>query len=358
MAAPTYPRSSVKADSQPTGYQDYNELLDDATYLGAGPGAGAETIQAVTLSALLAQYVRHVRPAYLATNRLRVPFTSVRPPALMVNGYMLKATADVDLPASQFSGAAALWYIFANRTAGSTTFTLTINTSPTASGDQRRIGSVYYDGTNVDQYSIRGEELEGDIYFNIGTDAEKSTSPLAGEAYFATDTKTAYFCYTAGAWTNLSNIIATNTTDLAINTTVTETSLYSYSVAANTLGTQNIVQIRIVALVYYSGGARTITFRVKFGATTLVTSAPISSAAGTHSVELVITLKGDGATNAQKATLSCAGEAPAGHLPGGDGTATEDSTAAKTLDITVENDLSSASLGVTRRTATVSVYRP
>jgi hypothetical protein len=55
----------------------------------------------------------------------------------------------VDLPAGLFSGGAATWYVFANRTAGSTTFTLSVNTSGSEGTDQRVIGEVSYDGANI-----------------------------------------------------------------------------------------------------------------------------------------------------------------------------------------------------------------
>jgi hypothetical protein len=60
----------------------------------------------------------------------------------------------VDLPSGEFSGAAATWYIFANRSASSTSFTLSVNTSPTPAAGQRLIGQVYWNGTALAQSSI------------------------------------------------------------------------------------------------------------------------------------------------------------------------------------------------------------
>jgi hypothetical protein len=62
---------------------------------------------------------------------------------------MLQASANVDLPSSQFSGGAATWYVFAVRSAGSQTFTLAVNTSAAEATDQRLIGEAMWDGSNV-----------------------------------------------------------------------------------------------------------------------------------------------------------------------------------------------------------------
>ena len=139
-----YPNSSDVAAGQPTASAHYNNLRKDALYFG---NAAADSL---TPGAFFARFAHNLSVIYLATNRLRVPFTSsIKPAALMINGYALKATADIDLPAGMFSGVAANWYIFAVRTTGSTTFTLTVNTSPVEGADQRLIGECYWDGTNI-----------------------------------------------------------------------------------------------------------------------------------------------------------------------------------------------------------------
>lgn len=48
-----------------------------------------------------------------------------------------------------FGGGAATWYVFAQRTAGVASFTLTVNTSATEGVDQRIIGEVEWSGTAV-----------------------------------------------------------------------------------------------------------------------------------------------------------------------------------------------------------------
>ena len=49
----------------------------------------------------------------------------------------------------RFQGAAATYYIHAIRTAGSTTFTLSVNTTPTDSDTSRPIGTCYWDGSAI-----------------------------------------------------------------------------------------------------------------------------------------------------------------------------------------------------------------
>jgi hypothetical protein len=139
----TYPESADVSSGQPTLAAHYNNLRKDAVRLGKEPA------DAMHLGEGLKRYANGITINYLATNRLRIPFVTTNPPTLMINGYMLQATGNVDLAAGAFSGGAATWYIFAVRTAGSQTFTLSVNTSASEGTDQRIIGECYYDGSNV-----------------------------------------------------------------------------------------------------------------------------------------------------------------------------------------------------------------
>jgi len=144
----TYPLSTDVTDGQPTSYLHYNNLRADATRFGQ---AAADV---VTLGAGLARYVDNLVIEPLATNRVRVPYNSLKPCTLMIDGYLCQAAAAVDLASSTFSGVAATWYIFANRTASSTTFTLSANTSLTEAAGQRRIAAIVWDGANLDYESL------------------------------------------------------------------------------------------------------------------------------------------------------------------------------------------------------------
>jgi hypothetical protein len=140
---PTYPISADVIASQPTAYQHYNNLRADALRFGAA------SPDAINLGAGLARYADNITLQPLATNRLRLPYNALQPPTLMIDGYLCQSTADVDLSPGTFTGVAATWYIFANRTPGSTTFTLSANTSLTEASGQRRIASVDWDGSNL-----------------------------------------------------------------------------------------------------------------------------------------------------------------------------------------------------------------
>jgi hypothetical protein len=139
----SYPLSSQVTAGQPTAAEHYNTLRKDALNLGQ-----AET-DAVTLGKFFRRFSSGMKLEYLANHRVRVPNSSTNPPTLMVNGYMLQSDSNIDLPVGLISGPAALWYIFAVRTAGSNSFTLTANTSASEGTDQRLIGQAYWTGTNL-----------------------------------------------------------------------------------------------------------------------------------------------------------------------------------------------------------------
>jgi hypothetical protein len=149
MSDPTYPSSQDVSAGQPTSVVQYNQLRADALTLGA---AAAD---AVPVGTFLGGYISGISLAYLATNRLRVAYYAAFPPTLMIRGTMCQAQANVDLPTGSFSGPAADWYVFANRAAGSSSFTLSVNTSMSAGADQRLIGTCRWDGTALDTTSIQ-----------------------------------------------------------------------------------------------------------------------------------------------------------------------------------------------------------
>lgn len=139
----TYPLSSDVTAGEPTLADQYNNLRKDALTLGNEPA------DSLTLKGFLNRHFEHMKIQYLDTNRIRVPYAIGQPPTLMINGQLLQATANVDLPSNQFSGVAATWYVFAVRSAGSTTFTLAVNTSAAEATDQRLIGEAVWDGSNI-----------------------------------------------------------------------------------------------------------------------------------------------------------------------------------------------------------------
>jgi len=143
-----YPTSSNVAGGQPTLAAHYNTLRADAVYLGNTP------TDSNTLSAFLSNYVTGLKLQPLATNRVKVPYVAAAPARMMIDGYLVSASAEVQLSAGSFSGAAATWYIFAVR-AVNPTFTLSVSTSSATLPGTKLIGQCYWDGTNI---------LDGSIY--------------------------------------------------------------------------------------------------------------------------------------------------------------------------------------------------
>ena len=151
----TYPNSSNVSAGQPTASAHYNHLRSDALFLGK------DESNAVTLGKVLSRYEENLKLELLETNRVRVPASLEQPVNLMVSGYMLQATANVDLSSGAApAGAAAVYYVFAIRSGGSTTFTIDVNTSAAESTDRRLIGSFYWNGSAIVAKSIRSQKAD------------------------------------------------------------------------------------------------------------------------------------------------------------------------------------------------------
>ncbi len=139
----TYPLSKPVSAGQPTAAEHYNNLRKDALNLGESEA------DSINLRTFFGGYSSGIKLQYLPNNRVRVPYSSSTPPTMMIKGYMLQADGHVDLPAGLISGPAATWYIFAVRSPGSNTFTITANTSASESTDLRRIGQAIWNGSSL-----------------------------------------------------------------------------------------------------------------------------------------------------------------------------------------------------------------
>jgi len=149
----SYPLSSNVSAGDPTLSAHYNNLRSDALHLGQ---AAADV---VTMAALLERYESRLSLERLSTDRVRVSASAAAPVSIVIAGCMLQATANVDLAVGEKpSGAADEYYIFANRVAGSTTFTLSVNTSITEGANQRLLGRFYWNGTSIVKDSVRTEQ--------------------------------------------------------------------------------------------------------------------------------------------------------------------------------------------------------
>lgn len=146
----TYPLSSDVTAGQPTAAAHYNNLRADALRLGNSEA------DAVTLGALLARFEDGLRLEVLEGSRLRVPASPAEPVTLLIGGVPLSAVNHVDLSVSGApSGAAGEWFVFAVQSAGSTTFTLEVNTSAAESSGRRLIGRFHWDGSAIAPHTLR-----------------------------------------------------------------------------------------------------------------------------------------------------------------------------------------------------------
>jgi hypothetical protein len=148
----TYPSSAAVSAGGATLASQYNNLRSDALLLGQ---AAAD---AVPLGSLLENYQTRLKLARSGTTLITISAEADTPVSLMVDGFMVQTTSNVTLAAGDApAGVAAAYYVFANRAANSTTFTLSVSTSPTELDNQRRIGRFYWDGTKIIKDSVRTE---------------------------------------------------------------------------------------------------------------------------------------------------------------------------------------------------------
>ena len=133
-------------------------------------------------------------------------------------------------------------------------------------------------------------------------------------------------------------------TDVTITNTTIETSIYSFSIPANELGTENRIRLVVLGQVNKGAGAGSFTLRFKYGATTLTSqSITVVSNATNEPYFIEGFLVGDDATNAQLGGTRTTRDATGVDIIFG--TAAEDSTGALTLDLTVQ--LNAAAVGFT-----------
>ena len=156
---------------------------------------------------------------------------------------------------------------------------------------------------------------------------------------------------------NLVSIADAIVTETTIASTSSKTTLYTFSVPAGTLSTNNILFVWIWgSFTNNSGSNSSVTTYLDYGATTLITSAATSNfatAATVYPFDLFASIKGDAATNAQK-----------GYLRGtvgtqdqsGYGTSAEDSTAAKSLTVSWKHSNNNASTSVTSRVSLITYH--
>lgn len=149
--------------------------------------------------------------------------------------------------------------------------------------------------------------------------------------------------------------------DATVGNSTSEGTLYSKSIPANDLGTNRGLRLTVRGtLLQNSGSDKTLTIRLKFGATTLLTLAPvIGTNAGTDSFS-IDALIFNTTSNAQRGAMDflllrneIVKDVSAGYA----GTAAEDTTAAKTLALTAQWSAAHASATLTKKLAILELLR-
>lgn len=200
----------------------------------------------------------------------------------------------------------------------------------------------------------------------VDTLASLPSSGMHGTYAHVKDTNRLYY-WNGSAWSLVSTgsggagILDTKTSATTINTTTTETSIYSYTIPGGTLGSSDYLRLTLYNDFLNSTGAgRTITTRVKFGGSTVLdyTSSTHGSLAYRRPDSYEILVMSLGATNSQmvvmrerlEGTQQGTTTTGTGQWSGQFGaqihsaTLTNDMTSNQTIEVTVELSFSSANL--------------
>jgi len=165
-----------------------------------------------------------------------------------------------------------------------------------------------------------------------------------------------YFLATRGIASGLYDRVNSDTT---VGNTTTETNIYSKSITANDMGSTGGLRLRLIGQYTNNTGAtRTLTVKPKFGSTTLATHTLSLTTSGTNGQYEMVVHVFNTATNAQRGTSNINAMRGGGLIDSAFGvalTATEDTTSAKTLSVTVQWDSASASATLTNKLATLEV---
>lgn len=186
--------------------------------------------------------------------------------------------------------------------------------------------------------------------------AASSAGPVAANKIVQFTSATKYPVADGSLITNLSAVskLSAVYTDVTLDNSSTETIIFSISVPASTLSTNNAVRLKLFLDQFITANARTAIFRLKYGSTTLVTSNSFAPSTTNEQGYIEAIILATGATNSQEASMTMLFNqetltAGAGVKMSsfGTGTATEDSTGALNLVVTAQ--WSAANTGSTIR---------
>lgn len=149
-------------------------------------------------------------------------------------------------------------------------------------------------------------------------------------------------------------ISADATNSSAVTSTVTETTVATVAIPANTLGTNKLLKVRAHFVSTWTGDGNSITYRFKYGGTTLCSFVidPTGTPTETMTAIMEAQIQGAGTTSSQECsgTFVQSGEASGATpviQPSAIATSAIDSTTSQNLIITVQNGASGATLTTT-----------
>jgi|GEM_PF-4429811 len=150
-------------------------------------------------------------------------------------------------------------------------------------------------------------------------------------------------------------VLNNNASDSTIANSVTETTLFTYTVPGGTLSTANVVRLNFSLSVTSNSGTSSLTVRVKYGGTSFTM---FSNTYGTPTAQVGVGnvwIYADGATNAQwvfgKSEGIFAGST------GASGSCAVDSTADQALVVTAQHSQAAAGISCTLKHGTVGLIK-
>lgn len=144
----TYPLSSDVTAGETTLASQYNNLRADALRLG-GDAAGAATLQDLLYNQ------RNGIVLSGSETTLTLTASAGNPCAVMIDGLpaVVKTVLTLEISEAVYSAAAVLW-VFAAKTAGSTAFTLSVSASSAETTGTRLIGRLFWNGKKIVSHSV------------------------------------------------------------------------------------------------------------------------------------------------------------------------------------------------------------
>ncbi len=302
-------------------------------------------------------------------------FSSFSVPASGGHGFVINDARLVTIRSSSFAGGTSATSDGLNVTSGDTITLTTTNLSANGRHGAHLVSGnrhINFNNCNVngnttdgirlaatsDECKIANSDLDDNGGFGVVVGNSNCDNNQISDSFF--DNNTSGNISDSGTGTlirdNIPNsvndatsdaiLLDSSNTDVTVSGTTTETSIYSFSLSGGVLSTGNAIEIIVPFKTMVIDAGDTLTIKLKYGGTDVAAAvAPAPDAGDTASAAGMITatLFADGATNSQfgfctwssglDTNSSSSSTPPRGASD--DGTATEDSTGALTVDIRV-----------------------